>query len=336
MSGPALRRLFLLFVVALGLAPGTWVRSERPALVLDAGLAATRIPLEQGRIGPLVIDGAWVLESRNSLFGGYSSLVALPDGTLLSGSDKGAALRFRLGENGPRDAKLTPFGGKAPGEDKIYSDLEALTGDPATGRIWGAYEYLNSIVRFDTPDAAPQAVEPEGMANWPANAGPEALVRLADGRFIALAEGTRAWLDANHNGLLFAGDPVEGAAARSFTFRPPQDYRPVDMALLPDGRVLILVRLFEWGLPPSFRARLLVADSAEISPGEPWPWTELARIEPPLPTDNYEGLAVSGEDYPVKVRIISDDNTAKFQRTLLLDLTWDGQMPAAREKARRP
>ena len=331
-----MKRLLLLLLVAIGLAPGTWVRSPRPVQVLDAGLVATRIPTDGDRVGPLQVAGAWVLESRNSLFGGYSSLVALPDGSLLSGSDKGTALRFRLTTGGPARARMTTFGGKAADEDKIYSDLEALTGDPATGRIWAAYEYLNAIVRFDTPESDPVVANPPEIDGWPANLGPEALVRLADGRFIVLAEGTRAWLDRNHNGVLFDGDPVEGATGTKFSFRPPGDFRPVDMALLPDGRVLIMVRTFDWTLPPTFRARLLVADPADIVAGETWPWTELARLEPPLPTDNFEGLAVIGDAYPVRLRIISDDNTATFQRTLLLDLTWDGTMPAKREKARRP
>jgi hypothetical protein len=317
-------RYLLLALVALALAPGTWIRSPRPAQVLDADLVATRIPTDAKRIGALELVGAWTLESRHSLFGGYSALVAMPDGSLLSGSDKGAALRLSVEDGMPGKGEMATFGQQDPMDAKFRSDLEALTIDPATGTVWAAYEYLNAIVRLDQSGTANGEATPEAIEDWPANKGPESLTRLPDGRFIVLAEGSSAWDDQNANGLLFEGDPVEGAKATPFRFDGPGDYRPVDMAALPDGRVLILMRQFRWGLPPTFTGRLLVADPDDISADKPWTGREIARFEPPLPTDNFEGIAVAGDRFPVTLWMISDDNTAKFQNTLLLKLRWDG------------
>jgi hypothetical protein len=121
-------------------------------------------------------------------------------------------------------------------------------------------------------------------------------------------------------GLLFAGDPVEGAKAIGFRFVPPKGFMPTDMAALPDGRVLILLRGLGFGLPP-FSAQLVVADPSEIRSGEEWPWTPFAEISPPLPRDNYEGLAIAATpDGGADIWIISDDNNAAFQRTLLIRL----------------
>ncbi|WP_379548540.1 esterase-like activity of phytase family protein [Qipengyuania sp. DSG2-2] len=327
MKRPSLKKLILLAWVALALAPGTWVRSPRPAAVLDAGLVATRVPVDQSRIGALEVRAVWKLSSRHSLFGGYSGLVALPGGDLLSGSDKGAALRITLADGAPVAGRMTPFGGQDPLDDKISIDLEALTIDPASGRVWAAYEYLNTIVRYADEVSAGDAAEPEALEDWPANKGPESLVRLPDGRFIVLAEGSEAWDEENRNGLLFEGDPVDGAKATAFDFRGPAGFRPTDMAALPDGRVLILMRTYTFSLPPTFLARLVVADPADISEDGVWRGTEIARFQPPLPTDNFEGLAVMGDSFPVTLWMISDDNTAKFQNTLLMELAWDGLLP---------
>lgn len=321
------KRLLLLAIVALALAPGTWVRSPRPARVLDAGLVSTAIPLQQDAIGPLQIEGAWKLSSRHSLFGGYSGLVVTGEDALLAGSDQGASLWLTLKDGAPDIGVMRRFGARSYFGEKTGSDLEALTIDPETGWMWAAYENLNAVIRMGPRGGVHSGAEPPEMKDWPSNAGPEAFVRLPDGRFIAMAEGSWAWSEQNRDGLLFDGDPVDGAEATTFEFHDPLGYLPTDMAALPDGRVLILVRTFEWGLPPVFLARLLVADPADIREGEEWPWEEVASFAPPFPTDNFEGIAVFGDDYPVTLWMISDDNTAKFQNTLLLRMRWDGELP---------
>ncbi|WBY17046.1 esterase-like activity of phytase family protein [Erythrobacteraceae bacterium WH01K] len=327
-------RLLLLALVALALAPGTWIRSPRPAQVLDAGLVSVAIPVQQPRVGALEIEAMWKLSSEHSLFGGYSALVALDGRTLLTASDQGAALRIRLRDGRPGSGIMTRFGGASYFGEKSVSDLESLTLDRETGTIWAGYENLNAVIRMESDGTVQAGAQPAQMEDWPVNAGPEAIVRLRDGRFIVIAEGSWRWTPANMDGLLFDSDPAEDAgtdaapdSATPFEFDAGEGYLPVDMAALPDGRVLILVRSFEWGLPPMFRARLLVADPADIREGEEWPWQEIARFTPPMQTDNFEGIAVWGDDYPVTLWMISDDNTAKFQNTLLLRMRWDGELP---------
>ena len=98
------------------------------------------------------------------------------------------------------------------------------------------------------------------------------------------------------------------------------------MALLPDGRALILTRGVRIGWPFYFPLTLVVAEPRTIRPGAEWNWTELARIEGPAPNENYEGMAVTGGDDgdPIAIWLISDSNGAQLiQRTLLLRLEWD-------------
>jgi hypothetical protein len=94
--------------------------------------------------------------------------------------------------------------------------------------------------------------------------------------------------------------------------------------------VLILLRridVFPW---LRLTSRLVIADPAAIVPGEAWPWRPLAEIRPPLPAENYEGLAVEPRaDGELRLWLISDDNGAAIQRTLLLALDWNPRAQAA-------
>jgi hypothetical protein len=320
-----MRRLVLLTVVALGLSPGTWVRTpnaastdERPILSITP---LSLPPIEMAR-RDLQVAGAWVLSSANRHFGGYSALAALPDGSLLAVSDRGRRLRFTPPGRPGHEPRFDYLGAVRPGA-KASVDSEGVTYDPASGRLWVAYENRNMIVRYDARFRREAAARPAAMRDWPSNAGPETIVRLADGRFVVLAEGSPRWFAADSPALLFPSDPADGAVPERFRFEPPDGYRPVDAAPLPDGRVLILLRRVHWTLPPFFTGKLMIADPAAIRPGERWRGELVADLARPLPTDNYEGLAIEpGRHGGATVWLISDDNTSAFQRTLLLKLTW--------------
>ena len=316
-----MRKLALLLVVILGLAPGTWLRSPRPPANQQQILGFVELPVPAVDLGPLEPAGAWVLDSPNDTFGGYSALTPLGDGSLLAASDKGSILRFS--PPGMLQGGITiGYSGQDPNRPKWQLDSESLTRDPATGRLWFGFEGDNRIERFDADFRGRAAVRPAAMRGWPGNSGPEAMVRLADGRFVVLAEGTHRWFDGEVPGLLFRSDPVTGIAPLQFRFVPPAGYQPVDLAQLPDGRVLILLRRVVWGLPPGFAGKLMLAEPRAIRAGQRWPATLLANLAAPLPSDNYEGLAVVPDSAGTTLWLISDDNDSLFQRTLLLKLRW--------------
>jgi hypothetical protein len=61
----------------------------------------------------------------------------------------------------------------------------------------------------------------------------------------------------------------------------------------------------------------------EIREGGVWRAETLATLTPPVPVDNYEGLAVeSGEDGSLTLWLIADNNRMAIQRTLLMKLLW--------------
>lgn len=327
------RRLILALALVAAAAPGLlWHDDPRPIgpnnlqdLRLEPLAASAPKDWPEG----LHVVGAWRLLSRNNRFGGYSALLPDSDAMLTAISDFGQTLRFRRpDEGGSPDPQFGQIDRQVT--DWRTQDVEAATSDPKTGTRWLAYEKLNRIRRFAAGATAPVvSITPGAMRDWPENGGPESMVRLSDGRFIILAEDA-PWLSlGGRPALLFPSDPVEGARPLEFTFRPPIGYSPSDMAALPDGRVVILLRALDPTSPPFFRTMLVVADPARIAAGEAWPWQKLADLAEPLPRDNYEGLAIVPDATGVTMWLISDDNRMPFQRTLLLQLHWQVSPRAA-------
>ncbi|MEZ5683466.1 esterase-like activity of phytase family protein [Novosphingobium sp.] len=286
-------------------------------------------------LGPFRLEGAWQVTSRNADFGGYSAILAVSGDEFLALSDGGQYLRYpRPGASGPVEIGALLA---TQGVLKHYRDVEAATRDPRTGTFWVALEGRNAIIRLG-PDRQEQAARqiPE-MQGWGSNTGPEAMVRLADGRFLVLSEAFTSWSEAvRHPGLLFTGDPTGSGAAPRFIFTGPIGYRPTDLAQLPDGRVLVLMRRLLWPFPARFAAKIVLADPALLEPGRPWRSIELADLSAPLPVDNFEALAIE-PDGPgsVTVWLMSDDNAAATQRTLLwkLDLRL-ADLPPRQSKGR--
>ncbi|MEA3032544.1 MAG: hypothetical protein QOH86_560, partial [Sphingomonadales bacterium] len=145
------------------------------------------------------------------------------------------------------------------------------------------------------------------------NRGPEAMLRLPDGRFLVFEEGNGRGGDL----LLFAGDPaVAGTRAAKLRYRPPPHYRATDAALLPGGRALVLNR--RWTVLQGFTAKLTIVPLDRLIPGAELVGREIADFRPPLVVDNLEGLSVVREAGRTFVWITSDDNYLPLQRTLLL------------------
>lgn len=319
-------RRILAFALSAALLGLTWLRSEvppdddRPAL----DIAALDVPSGCCRSGPLRLEQVWRLTSMNSSFGGYSAVLRMTPGRLTAFSDRGYFMEF--GE--PGGAGIAPrFGSTQPGSSalKTNRDIEAVTWNQDTGQLWLAQEGQNAVARYGPGMRLEVRRKVPEWRDWPSNSGVEAFVRLKDGRFIALCECRDGWFgEFRHPATIHSGDPTEARPAEAFTFAGVDGYRPTDMAQLPDGRVLILMRRLVWPVPARFAIKVALADPAEIRPGQVWRATEIAELSAPWPVDNYEGLAIERQlDGTLVAWIISDENSAVSQRVLLLKVRID-------------
>lgn len=317
-------RRWLAILVALGLAPGTFVRID-PVTVESPWISFEHLALPERAAGPFTVEEGWRVTSEDSSFGGYSALAWLGPSELLAISDRGGALRFgppRAGTMRVRLGLLLHFSN--PWWN--IRDFEAVAHDPRTGTLWASFESRHGLARVKRDSWEAIAYLP-ALQRWGANSGAEAIARLPDGRFLVLAESDSGWFSETSPGLLYSADPVSGVEPLQFRLSLSEGYQPTDLAVLPDGRLLLLARRVEVAFPPRFSARLLLADPGAIREGRTWTPRPLATIADPLPSDNFEGLTVApGDDGRLVAWMMSDDNYSALQDTLLFKLSFD---PAA-------
>lgn len=326
-----MRRTIALLLPLLVLLAITW--GHAPPAERDRDMRVRLIPLplpprEQLApfLGPFRLEAAWRIESGHYLASGFSAMVTEPQGRILAFSDAGGTMRFAPPGAAPLEPEMGWINFRPKRPAFLYRDVESVAHDPATGRYWLGIEGRNEIVRTDAGLVKKRQVKPAAMAGWGKNAGSEAMLRLADGRFVVIRETTRSLLDSRlHEAVLFAGDPTLHPDGRKFLFEAPDNFSVVDMALLPDGRALILMRRLLWPLPMRFAGRIAVADPALIRPGRVWRSTQVAALASVLPVDNFEAIGVApGPAGRVTVWLLSDDNHMRFlQRTLLWKLSVD-------------
>lgn len=276
-------------------------------------------PMHPGirRVGELIFLEAWELGSDNRDFGGISALAALPGGRFVGVSDAGTLIGFGLTSDDRTDRPfIAPLPG-AQGANKSFKDRdsEGIAYDADSGQFWVSYEQRHAIRRFSRSFSRVNGtVHPPQMREWSTNKGPEALVRLRDGRFLAIGETLE---EGTHPALLFSGDPVEpGTATTYFRYRPPSGYRVTDGSALPDGRLLLLCR--EIGFPKGFAAKLAIVEPASLIGGEVVKGRVIATLTSPLLVDNMEGVAITRERKDIIIWLISDNNFNIWQRTLLM------------------
>ncbi|RHW18786.1 esterase-like activity of phytase family protein [Sphingomonas gilva] len=325
-----MRRVLLLLLFLMLLGPG-WSRTERLDLLHagPAAIRAERVALDpddpaRRRLGRLTYLGGVSLDSPDPAFGGFSALHVAGDRFVML-SDGGGVARFRMdGAGRVSDAHFADLpGGPGGSWDKRDRDAEALAVDPATGRIWVAFERWNAIWRYAPGFARAEGqVRPAEMAGWSFNGGPESLARRADGSFVVLSESHFAADGSGSSGRVFLGDPVAGARSYGFRLRAPKGWLASDAAELPDGRLLVLLRRFALA-ERGFANKLLLVERGAIRPGAVVRGRVIATLRRPLIHDNFEGLAISEEQGRTIVWLLSDDNQLFLQRTLLLKFAFD-------------
>lgn len=253
-------------------------------------------------------------------FGGLSGLHLTPELTLTAISDLGRFVEMKLIlDEGwrPRRLELLRRGRLRNPRDQPLTgsgrDAEALARLPDGSWLIG-FERRHRIQRhrkLDGPGVLVQA--PPGLDRSPSNGGVESLAVLADGRWLVFSEGLAAPQGGRQGWI---GRP---GAWHGISYLPAPGHVPVDAAALPDGGALVLERYFTWLGGFSGRlVRLSPIALHQAAAGAAVEGQPLLALVPPLPTDNYEGVAVTERAGRVLVALVSDDNESLWQRSLLL------------------
>ncbi|MBL8531938.1 MAG: esterase-like activity of phytase family protein [Hyphomonadaceae bacterium] len=286
-------------------------------------IETTLVELGVAETGRLRFRGGLALSSSDVAFGGLSGLEIVGEGELVAVSDDGAwfEAQLMLDEAGAliglaharmalmRDETGEPFANKRAG------DAEALAHLP-DGRFAVAFEQTQSIRIYDLNRDGPFGAAQRGprlaeVRRLPPNAGLEAMAADEDRALIVGAEGgggtTPLWRVA-----LSAAEPAPPLAR----LRLPVGYSLTSLDRLPDGGFVALQRFYAPVIGARARIVRIAADAlradAEVA-GEEW-----ATLAPPMPVDNFEGIAaVRTADGGTRLYIVSDDNFSARQRTLL-------------------
>jgi hypothetical protein len=289
-------------------------------------LTATPVRVAAGTViagpgGRLTFRGGLILRSRDRRFGGLSGLAVSADGaTLLAVSNAGWWLSGRLIHDadgvltGLADMAIARIRGPdgAPTRGKSQSDAEGLARAPDGGYVV-SLESPHRLWRYP-PGDAPWDSTPEVLAlpedlSARGNAGVEALGYLGDGRLLVLCEGCRAGGDLR--GWAMNGE------WRALAYPHDGFHRPSDLAVLSDGRVLVLERGFS--LWRGIDARLMWAAPESLGPDRRARLDLIATIEQSELLDNFEGLAARpGPNGETLIYLVSDNNFSPLQQTLLL------------------
>ena len=283
------------------------------------------------RIGDLVYRGGVHLTSDDRRFGGFSGLIVSADGSqLIALSDRAFWLTADISYD---EGSVTGAGGAlfgpllAPDGTPIappFNDAEGLTvetGDPfdpsTEGSVLVSFESRDRVSRYEvaqglgTAQPAPVTM-PAAIDKLVPNKGLEGIVRLADGRLLAIAERT---LDEAGNALAWLVS--DDGTSDPLTYRRDPPYQVTDLARGPGGAIYALERRFSTLAGPGMRIRRL--DQTSIKPGGLIDAAVIGEMDASLSVDNMEGLSIiRGRNGETLFFVISDDNLNRLQRTLLL------------------
>lgn len=269
--------------------------------------------------------GVWLTSKDTSRLHGLSDLVVLPDGRMLSQSDEGDLLKARIvldaqGRlSGVTDATLEPLkgqDGRAIGGGKAWTDAEGLALWP-NGDLMVSFERQHRIWLYPADGGPPREV-PRPDAAFPGNQGMEALsLDPADGpdAYRVGREDTReTWVCR-----------LSAGCTKSFQVAGVGEGWLTSARALPGGGWVFLLRDYN-PLTQAVTARIRITDDAGRT-------LDTHVIAAPATVDNFEGVAaLPNPDGSIRIYIVSDDNFADRQRTLLLAFDWRRPPPAAQNK----
>ena len=232
----------------------------------------------------LIAHGTSQLEGLSDL-----QLTPVADGLKIEAiSDLGAGITFTL----TPDARPSPLKIELLRDiegytviNREFNDAEDIAIDPATGERYVSFERIQRVMAYAPGTAwggTPRKLPLTGLPMFPLNEGMEGLSFFRDGESKNLLVGVEAGGFWRCDLASFSCRNVDGPAEPGFL------YNLTSLAPMPDDdhMILALYRYYDPFTGPRNILRLLRLEGDRLTLV-----TDLARVAPPLPWDNYEGVA---------------------------------------------
>ena len=156
---------------------------------------------------------------------------------------------------------------------------------------------------------------PPGLERAPFNGGVEALAALDGGAWLLITETMPVGADPRLRRAWLGGP----GAWKAVSYRAAEGFDPADAAAMPGGGAVVLERRFSvFGGFAGRVVRLTAAQLRDAEAGAVLEGEEVLRLSPPLPTENYEAVAVARHGGRTLMAVLADDNENMLQRSLLL------------------
>lgn len=299
--------------------------APRPSMPDGVDFHLTRLSISESdldRLGPLRLRGAVAIQSRDESFGSYSGLHVSDDGTRLVAIGWGGWLAGRL-RHGPA-GDLTGFelegvfpirdyGGRPMTED-ADKDAESLV--EREGNYYVGFETNSRVAQYGGINAAAEPVNlpPGELAAIPECCGFSSVVFTARQELLALTEGARDSA-GNVKGWLW-----QNGRAEAIWLRAESRWLPVDIALLPDGDLLLVeVREDLWS--DRWHSRFSRIVGADVRAGAVMPAHALGELYSADHPDRIEGIhARKGSKGETLIYAISDSRRGWPTSLLLFEL----------------
>lgn len=263
------------------------------------------------------IGGYELVAHGTSELVGLSDLHIVPDGNTLkveAVSDFGAMAQFELkpdGRDGYLDSSLEidplldPDGKRFTYKNE--ADSEGMTVDPVRGDRYVSFEGHQRVMKF-AQDArlspwrqAGESLPLSGLPNFPANQGMEAVTFIQEPQGDALLIGVESGGFWRCGLALNACTEVHGPATPGFLYMMTSlavvDYDDARR----DHDILALYRYYDPITGPRNVLRLLHLEGDTLTAV-----SDMVKITPPLPVDNYEGVASVKTATGYRIFLISD------------------------------
>lgn len=222
---------------------------------------------------------------------GLSDLQLTPDGNALKVeaiSDLGAGVTFTLTPDAAPSPLKIELLRDSEGHTSIsrdFNDAEDIALNPQTGERFVSFERIQRVMAYAPGTAwggTPRKLPLTGLPAFPNNEGMEGLSFFREGTTDNLLIGVEAGGFWRCELTGYSCTSVDGPAEPGFL------YALSSLAPLPDDdhKLLALYRYYDPFTGPRNILRLLRLDGHKLTVIE-----DLARVAPPLPWDNYEGVA---------------------------------------------